>query len=944
MRNKRKVLILTIGLALITIIGSSYALLKSSSNGTNAYSMTVGNLQVDFLDESTNSLTLTNLYPMTDEEGLAESRELSFTIKNTGNINALYSIHIEETSTNPEFKNVIRYAVNKSNAGYGEVKYIDENNMLYIDKVGSISSLAEVNYKVKVWIGEEADATYMNKQFRAKIVVESIQRTDVEITFDKGNLLTGLEDTDWVTADGSRMRYKVENGDVTVEALQDDGFGFTSGRVYLEAGKRYILQANTNGIWGNSSDTVEILLCLNGSSAEGNYIEFHQNIVEFIPTQTGEYWLRLDVNQNGKTYSFSNIVVKERYDKNLLYGLEDTDWVTADSSYMKYKVENNLITVQALRDDGWGYTTGRVYLEAGKTYAFNCFTDAIYGGSILEDTSQTSLMLNGDISTYYSMDSNVNYEFTPTVTGVYWLRLDVNQEGKTHSFWNISIEEKNPTNEIYTKTVSYGDKYGELPALQGKDGYAFAGWGAVTNDDYIELEYIKSTGTQYIDTGVNPSNTINFELTTKFDINVRKDISKAISIFGCLNGDKKISLNWGESVGEQMIYFWKNRTYVAGNGVPITSFSTANYAVENKTVISEINDEWKVNGDVVGETGSNGTWSDETNTLTVFGINTLSGVKVAGENMYVYGLKIWDGETLLRDFIPAIQKSTGKAGLYDKVEKQFYENQGTGNFIVKGKLSSESVVENNENHKLLALWNKDNEAPTLSLEKITYKNIPFDNSWSLTNATVDKSGVLSTTGNTYSAVSDYLDVNGGFYYITFDGYTESIASSRAPNGGVIFTINYYNSSKNSTTDQNSATISIYAINAKLNKWNNELLWESTVNWKSRGRYGDNVKYITIKFYDSASYSVPPVKIRNLKLYGEKMPNDFYLINVDAIDNGEIALMKYAKGNQNASYFSSNGTVVTQNQIRVEENGIYTVYINDGAGHEAVQTIEITDIV
>ena len=53
--------------------------------------------------------------------------------------------------------------------------------------------------------------------------------------------------------------------------------------------------------------------------------------------------------------------------------------------------------------------------------------------------------------------------------------------------------------DIPTKTVVYGEKYGSLP-IPTREGYIFKGWSALPSE-YQEVEYIESTGPQYIDTG-----------------------------------------------------------------------------------------------------------------------------------------------------------------------------------------------------------------------------------------------------------------------------------------------------------------------------------------------------------------------------------------------------------------------------------------------------------
>lgn len=46
----------------------------------------------------------------------------------------------------------------------------------------------------------------------------------------------------------------------------------------------------------------------------------------------------------------------------------------------------------------------------------------------------------------------------------------------------------------------------------------------------------------------------------------------------------------------------------------------------------------------------------------------------------IYNCKIWDSDSLIRDYIPVLDKS-GAPCLYDKVEEKFYYNQGEGEFL-----------------------------------------------------------------------------------------------------------------------------------------------------------------------------------------------------------------------------------------------------------------------
>lgn len=182
----RKIIILIISFAFILMLGSSYALLRTSRRGTNSYTTNVGLLEITFKD-NVETLTLNNAYPMTDEEGMEQSDELVFSIKNTGELDTSYNVYIEETSPTLEFKNVIRYVNSKNNwETFSDIKTLSEDK--YIEQDGYLKKGAEVTYNVKCWLAENADNTYMNKIFSARIVVEALQKNVVIFNANGGEV------------------------------------------------------------------------------------------------------------------------------------------------------------------------------------------------------------------------------------------------------------------------------------------------------------------------------------------------------------------------------------------------------------------------------------------------------------------------------------------------------------------------------------------------------------------------------------------------------------------------------------------------------------------------------------------------------------------------------------------------------------------------------------
>ena len=150
MNNKRNLLILIITLSLILVLGSSFAYLVYTKESTNNYVINVGTLEVTFVDSKTNFLTLSDMYPMTDDEGKNLEDELVFQVKNTGNVVADYSVYMDETSTEPEFKTVIKYIVSKDNSDYSEPKVLNDDK--YIESSGKLKVGETSEYHVKVWL------------------------------------------------------------------------------------------------------------------------------------------------------------------------------------------------------------------------------------------------------------------------------------------------------------------------------------------------------------------------------------------------------------------------------------------------------------------------------------------------------------------------------------------------------------------------------------------------------------------------------------------------------------------------------------------------------------------------------------------------------------------------------------------------------------------------
>lgn len=99
-------------------------------------------------------------------------------------------------------------------------------------------------------------------------------------------------------------------------ADKDNYFEITDIEVELIKGEQYTFSCDTDGIWGTGTDdTVEAYLLLNGSYETYFRVE---DKYSFVAPETGKYILRLDVNKNGCTHYFWNIMLEK--------GSIATDW------------------------------------------------------------------------------------------------------------------------------------------------------------------------------------------------------------------------------------------------------------------------------------------------------------------------------------------------------------------------------------------------------------------------------------------------------------------------------------------------------------------------------------------------------------------------------------------------------------------------------------------
>ena len=192
---------------------------------------------------------------------------------------------------------------------------------------------------------------------------------------------------------------------------------------------------------------------------------------------------------------------------------------------------------------------------------------------------------------------------------------------------------------------------------------------------YIQLQWIESTGTQYIDTGV-----VFDTLDTKVEIGA-DSISNAKNLFGfnAATQDK----NW------YTIYDVDFSPYFGASAKPGGELGSGTRGVKRDIIVSTNSEKQLIISlDGVVKTNTTFTGTFITANQPSFAIFTTNGAIMDRRitSSRVWYTKLYKDNILVFNGIPA-KNASGVVGMYDLVRGQFYENAGTGEFIAGDPVS-----------------------------------------------------------------------------------------------------------------------------------------------------------------------------------------------------------------------------------------------------------------
>lgn len=217
-------------------------------------------------------------------------------------------------------------------------------------------------------------------------------------------------------------------------------------------------------------------------------------------------------------------------------------------------------------------------------------------------------------------------------------------------------------------------------------------------EGYIPLEYIKSTGTQYIDTGIKPSDDMVFEI----EYQVMEDTDSGRKLFGCeVGGSSMFNAFKVKKASAAIRAFAGNGA--GENGVVTNINTTAGQKTKLKVEIKD--GKYTVSVDDVSypQVAANGT-VPELN-IYLFAVNRLRGGTTFADSPIparIYSCKIYKSGALVGDFRPYLNNK-GEAGMHNTVDGKFHKNLGTGEFIAGYNL--DNYIHDAANLFLDGIWN-----------------------------------------------------------------------------------------------------------------------------------------------------------------------------------------------------------------------------------------------
>jgi hypothetical protein len=177
-----------------------------------------------------------------------------------------------------------------------------------------------------------------------------------------------------------------------------------------------------------------------------------------------------------------------------------------------------------------------------------------------------------------------------------------------------------------------------------------------------EVEYLESSGTQYINTEVVPDSTTNIAIN--FETLIITGNTGGF-FFGCRVSSRSNTFDFLQYYNNKQIFRWDYGTVLRNGpdvaaGLHIVTTSGNNLTLDGTTLTT-------------------GAFQATTLPIYLFALNN-NGSATCHPSCRIYSFKIYKSNSLVLDFIPV---RVGQVGyMYDKISGTLFGNAGSGNFII----------------------------------------------------------------------------------------------------------------------------------------------------------------------------------------------------------------------------------------------------------------------
>lgn len=426
---------------------------------------------------------------------------------------------------------------------------------------------------------------------------------------------------------------------------------------------------------------------------------------------------------------------------------------------------------------------------------------------------------------------------------------------------------------------------------------------------YTQLEYIKTSPTQYIDTGILPSVNLVMEYTVQGNFTTAP--TSSYYLFG---RDYDYSSSGSIVHTYWSMYIYRNtlnRPYVYWNSSSLHSRAITNFSVADKHTYKFYNNGWDIDG-VTQDTKTVFTSISRPNYCNTYPIflngYNYEGTQTSGQNFIIYGCKFYEGDKLIRDLVPARNNISNRIGLYDKI---------TGAFLpIQDHTSS---AESNF------------EAGPITNITLTPTIIPLKNIIGKTNCYIN-TGIKPTETLGVECLIDYIPSTTNTLSIFGSRYSTSATSTNQYGFNIINNQirDDYNNNQNTIDYNNKQYFKVYKNknitsiigNDEITITHTATTFSTTTSRKKElylladnsddtaTNFANGVKVRWFKIYDNnvLKHYYIPVRVNNNNTLYDLVNNQIYFNN-----KFDISLFGYE------SYLNEEWTPLTQTYIKIQEN-------------------------